>query len=304
MPVLPAHTNYIKHLNSFFAKVWTDDRLNSNHISLYMALFQIWNQYRFSSPFPIIREEVMRLSRIKSKDTYVKCLRQLHDRAYIVYQPSGQMFAPSLVSIIPLNIILSEEESQQLFLFSPQHYEPEKLEKLAEIRQAIGPKIMPHMWPKIMPGQGPKNIPDTGLKLGLFNKQINNNKHEGENRLPPSKKNKDETGKKNDLPHKDAPRAENSKEDQRELPTLSQVQDFFNSHKYAPLEGDKFFHHYQANGWRQGGQTLILDWQSAAHKWMLNIHAQTQTNHDKHTKSTHGAGRLHSNENKNYSDPL
>jgi hypothetical protein len=39
-----------------------------------------------------------------------------------------------------------------------------------------------------MPGMGPKIMPDTGLKLGLFNKQINNSKQERENRLSPSKK--------------------------------------------------------------------------------------------------------------------
>ncbi|MFY0255925.1 hypothetical protein ACDQ55_18440 [Chitinophaga sp. 30R24] len=213
-------------------------------------------------------------------------------------------YAPSWVSIVPLGNMLTEEESRQLFLFHPLNQDENEQGYLPKNGLSTWPIIGPHMRPKSEPHTWPKSGPHSGPKVGLFYKHINNNKLEGENRLPPSKKNKDETGKKNNLPHKDAPRAENSKEEQRELPTLSQVQDFFNSHQYAPLEGDKFFHHYQANGWRQGGQTLILDWQSAAHKWMLNIHTQTQTNHDKHTKSTHGAGRLHSNENKNYSDPL
>jgi hypothetical protein len=287
MPVIPAHTNYIKHLNAFFAKVRTDDRLNATHISLYMALFHVWNQHRFCSPFPIVREEIMKLSRIGSRSTYVKCLRQLHDYAYIIYQQSSLAYAPSRVAMIPLNGILPEKENQQLFLFSPTNQvqnEPGYLSKTG-----------PHTWPIIGPHSGPK--------VGLFYKHINNSKQERENRLTPSKKNKNDKAEKAPT-RQDAPRAEISASNTRNLPTLSQVQEFFNAHQYPALEGDKFYHHYQANGWRQGGQSLILDWQAAAHKWILNIHSQNQTGNDKHTKSPSGAGRLHSNENKSYSDPL
>ena len=36
--------NYIKHLTGFFEKVGADFDLNPTHISLYMAIFQLWNQ--------------------------------------------------------------------------------------------------------------------------------------------------------------------------------------------------------------------------------------------------------------------
>ena len=101
-----------------------------------------------------------------------------------------------------------------------------------------------------------------------------------------------------------APGAENTPGAARILPTLSQVQEFFNTHVYPEMEAGKFFHHYQANGWRQGGKTLITDWQAAAHKWILNIHPQKVENNDRYTKQSTGLGRLHVNENKSYSDPL
>lgn len=303
MPVLPAHTNYIKHLNAFFAKVRTDDRLNATHISLYMALFQVWNQHRFCSPFPIVREEIMSLSRIGSRSTYVKCLRHLHDCAYIIYQRSSLAYAPSRVSMIPLNGVLPEKESQQLFLFSPTNQVQNEQGYLFKSGPHTWPTIGPYMWPKSEPHTWPKNGPHSGPKVGLFYKHINNSKQERENKLAPSKKNKNDKAEKAPT-RQDAPGAEISDPNARHLPTLSQVQDFFNAHQYPSMEGDKFFHHYQANGWRQGGQTLILDWQAAAHKWILNIHSQTQTSNDKHTKSSAGAGRLQSNENKSYSDPL
>lgn len=65
---MAARINYI-HLNTFFAQIRKDDRLHANHISLYLALFQVWNQYRFSNPFPILREEVIRLCHIGSLNT-------------------------------------------------------------------------------------------------------------------------------------------------------------------------------------------------------------------------------------------
>ncbi|WP_211302090.1 hypothetical protein, partial [Chitinophaga niastensis] len=137
----------------------------------------------------------------------------------------------------------------------------------------------------------------------FYNKQINNYKREGENRLPPPKKNyKNET--ENSQLDPGAPGAENANAAARILPALSQVQEFFNVHVYPEMEADKFFHHYQANGWRQGGKTLITDWQAAAHKWILNIHPQKAETHDKHTRQPTGPGRLHTNENKSYSDPL
>ncbi|MEP0938186.1 MAG: hypothetical protein ABJQ84_01590 [Ekhidna sp.] len=80
--------NYITHMNGWIARVYNDDRLQSNHISLYLALFQFWNINRFQTPIIIIREELMRLSKIGSANTYTKCIKQLDEWGYIRYEPS------------------------------------------------------------------------------------------------------------------------------------------------------------------------------------------------------------------------
>lgn len=80
--------NYIKHLTGFFDKVAKDKMLNPTHISLYFALFQFWNCNRFKNPVPISKNEVMRFSKISSKATYHKCLKNLHALGYINYEPS------------------------------------------------------------------------------------------------------------------------------------------------------------------------------------------------------------------------
>ncbi|TCN61643.1 hypothetical protein CLV25_12526, partial [Acetobacteroides hydrogenigenes] len=32
----------------------------------------------------------------------------------------------------------------------------------------------------------------------------------------------------------------------------------------------KFFNHFQSNGWRVGGKTPMRDWMAAASNWMIN----------------------------------
>ena len=89
--------NYIKHLTGFFDRVAKDKLLNPTHVSLYMSLFQFWNCIRFKNPISISRDEVMRISKISSKATYHKCLKNLHALGYIKYEPSYNPFRGSHV---------------------------------------------------------------------------------------------------------------------------------------------------------------------------------------------------------------
>ncbi len=76
-----------------------DTRLNPTHISLYMALFNYWNINRFPKDFIIIRNEVMKLSKIGSKSTYHRCLKQLDSWKYIQYIPSHNSFRGSRIRL-------------------------------------------------------------------------------------------------------------------------------------------------------------------------------------------------------------
>lgn len=49
----------------------------------------------------------------------------------------------------------------------------------------------------------------------------------------------------------------------------SEVLDFFKAKGYRQEEALKFYHHYQAIGWKAGGKAPIVDWRAAAHNWML-----------------------------------
>lgn len=93
--------NYLRHLSVFFDRILQDGSLNPTHISLYIALFQFWNINRFQNPISISRDEVMRLSKICSKATYHKCMRELNEKGYLKYEPSFNPYKGSMVSLYP-----------------------------------------------------------------------------------------------------------------------------------------------------------------------------------------------------------
>jgi|SRR5690606_1372097 len=92
--------NYIKHLNLVFDQFLKDSRLNPTHISLYMALFQFWNNNRFKEKFFVIRDEVMQLSKIGSKSTYHRCIKELDHWKYVVYFPSHNPYRGSKIKML------------------------------------------------------------------------------------------------------------------------------------------------------------------------------------------------------------
>ena len=77
--------NYIKHLTGFFNKISNENAINPTHISLYLALFQCWNVNRFKNPTGISREEIMKASKINSKATYHKCMKELQALGFMEY---------------------------------------------------------------------------------------------------------------------------------------------------------------------------------------------------------------------------
>ncbi|HPF11180.1 MAG TPA: hypothetical protein PKW08_12660 [Flavobacteriaceae bacterium] len=91
--------NYIRHLNGVFEQFSKDSRLNPTHISLYVALFQLWNTNFFREEFYINREEVMDFSKIGSKSTYHRCIKELSHWNYLLYIPSHNPFKGSRIKM-------------------------------------------------------------------------------------------------------------------------------------------------------------------------------------------------------------
>ncbi len=85
------------HLKGFYRKAGGDKRLRRPHLCLYMALLA-------KSPgtaFQVNRRAVMALARMDSRVTYHRCMREMDQWGYIIYQPSYDPGSKSLVYIIP-----------------------------------------------------------------------------------------------------------------------------------------------------------------------------------------------------------
>ena len=92
--------NYVAHHRAVYFKMSEDERLSPYHLSVYNALFMLWNECGFATKLSINRNDVMRLSKIGNQNTYTKILKQLDEYGYIVYEPSFNPLKGSLVTII------------------------------------------------------------------------------------------------------------------------------------------------------------------------------------------------------------
>tara|TARA_R110002033_G_scaffold114377_1_gene159301 strand:+ start:1341 stop:2027 length:687 start_codon:yes stop_codon:yes gene_type:complete len=126
------NVNYIKHLNGIFIQFSKDNRLNPTHISLYIALFQIWNNNRFLEEFYINREEVMRFSKIGSKSTYHKCIKELSHWKYIIYYPSHNPYKGSKIKMFKF-----ETSSGQALVHNSTNIETSSGQALVSINKHI-----------------------------------------------------------------------------------------------------------------------------------------------------------------------
>jgi hypothetical protein len=86
-------------LSGFYQAIASDNRIGATHISLYMALFQLWNLNHCKNPVPVRRDEVMPVAKISSKATYHKCIKELEQYGYIHYYPSRNHIRKSSVFI-------------------------------------------------------------------------------------------------------------------------------------------------------------------------------------------------------------
>lgn len=280
--------NYIKHLTGFFEKVGSDKMLNPTHVSLYMSLFQFWNCNRFKNPISISRDEVMRISKISSKATYHKCLKNLHSLGYINYEPSYNPFKGSHV---------------YLFNFSDDLKPISKNDKKASSNtEPVFELVNEQVVNKLYTGSGTSN--ETGTEQALVSYINNTNIINNSNDLKIV--NLDEQAKyfefddviaRNEaISEKEKSSAKKEKEN---VPTIENIKTYFFNQNFPELEAIKFFNYFSSNGWLVGGKTPMVDWQAAAQNWILNapkfISNEQQINRSKH---------LNTETDKNYSEPL
>lgn len=89
-------------LSKFYNAIEKDARINTTHISLYMALLQQWNSSGGKKAMKVKRTELMKLAKINARYTYNKCINDLKEFGYINYSPSSNQFKLSDVSLVDI----------------------------------------------------------------------------------------------------------------------------------------------------------------------------------------------------------
>jgi alpha-acetolactate decarboxylase len=288
--------NYIKHLTGFFEKVSTDFDLNPTHISLYMAIFQLWNQNRFQNPICISRDELMRVSKIASYATYHKCIKELDERNFVKYLPSYNPFKGSTLEVVNLDFYIKPIQKKEIKKLKTRQkiklVNEQAIEQVAEHvaeqvneqvinKHCTSTELLPYINNtnsiNIVNGQAQKNI-DKKDDFLFENEQNNKKKLREKKGIQPIEK----------IP-----------------PNLEKILHFFTEKNNSEIEAQKFYNHFQSNGWLVGGKSKMKDWRAAARNWMLNAN-KFQPKPNRHPELGEGPkpNHLHTPNSKNYAEPL
>ena len=233
--------NYITQLSAVIQKFSDDDRLNTAHVSLYLALFQFWNLNRFRNPISLNRSEVMRVSKIGSKTTYHRCIKQLDQWEYLQYKPSNNPMKGSTVNMYTFGTSSGTSTEQVV------------VHNRSKNGQVLGQVVVPSI----------NSINNTNNKQK--SKDVLHSPRKTQKRFSP--------------------------------PSQNEVINFFKEKKATTEDAEKFFNHFESNGWKVGGKTKMKDWQAAARNW---IKRSEEFKNEKNKTSS----RLKVNESKDYNIPL
>ncbi|RTY73073.1 transcriptional regulator [Flavobacterium sp. LS1P28] len=311
--------NYIKHLTGFFNKINYEPNLNPTHISLYLALFQCWNVNRFKNPTGISREEIMKASKINSKATYHKCMKELELLGFMVYNPT---FNPHSCS----NIIMINFSEKEKTISKIPHSTHSKNEPVHNLTESKNEQVIEQVNEQLYiynKKQTPKNnLNNTKIDIEKISR---NEPVQNLNPLinPKEKEIKTETGQQilpvfaatNKKQTESGQQKEKScakKEKAVELdlffettvPSLEMILEYFSFKESSQIEANKFFNYYSSIGWLIGGKTKMKDWKAAARNWMLNT-AKFATNTPKSDYNAQPKPmHLHTATQKKYDEPL
>jgi len=90
----------VKELTRFYEAIRKDAAIGPSHISVYMALFQLYNLNGFTNPVNICRKGVMEVAKIAGTATFHKCIKDLQALGYIQYCPSYKSEIHSQVRLL------------------------------------------------------------------------------------------------------------------------------------------------------------------------------------------------------------
>ncbi|WKW46608.1 transcriptional regulator [Myroides sp. JBRI-B21084] len=281
--------NYIKHLTGFFIRIAAEETIYPTHISLYLALFQSWNVNRFKNPIAISRDEMMKASRIASKATYHKCIKELQNLGFIEYIPSYNPYSGSEVILHDLSDRKAVFKTQTSSIID--QTQPINNQANGNATEQVNE---PNIYNKKKTSKNNKNI------------SINSNSKilKDEDFLEIQRKEKSSAKKEKENTNCHTELFEVSR-NEKSTPSIEQVKDYFKQEEFSEFEAERFYNYYTSNGWLIGGKTKMIDWHAAARNWILNTAKFTiNLPQNPKIKEQPRAKQLQVTEDKNYAEPL
>ena len=245
--------NYIKHQLDVFSRMDQIKEFKSYHLTLYLALFRLWNRNRFKNPIYAFREELMEMARIGSKTTYFKIIKDLHNHGFVKYKPSHD---PEKASKVHLTTEWSG---------TCPRVDHEMVNILKDTNNTLSIRE-----PSFYDNQKAANMDTEERKIVL--QSLNNNQDPQQDLFD---------FEETPLPEETIPKKE--KRTRFTPPPLEHIQIYFQEKNHSKTEAERFFNHYTSNGWLVGGKSRMKDWKASARNWMLNI--------DKFTNQSSGSSQ-------------
>lgn len=301
--------NYIKHLTGFFNKISNETAINPTHISLYLALFQCWNVNRFKNPTGISREEIMKASKINSKATYHKCMKELQILGFMEYMPTYNPHSCSNVIMVNFSdelknrpkfepLTSSKNKPVKNLTYSKNEQVVEQVNNVNNLKNN-NLKSNKNSNKNIKPVQN-----TTRLKNEQHIEQVNEQVYIDNNKTYTNTINKDIDAKSKNSNTGLEENQEKScakKEEANNIgitPSIEMILEYFAFKESSETEANKFFNYYSSIGWLVGGKTKMKDWKASARNWIMNQNKfQPKSNIPQ-------PNHLQTSNYKNYAEPL
>jgi hypothetical protein len=265
----------------------------------------------------------MRISKISSKATYHKCLKNLHALGYVDYQPSYNPFRGSHVILFnfsedlkpfskserkpknePKNELVSEQALNKSYTSSETSDEQALVPSINYINNTnnLNENNVLNVQKRT---NNFEEIDDSSDKIVVpcevegTQKEKSSAKKEMFSTFADTDKNQVEKSRQKEVrvipseaevsPLKKAP------------PTIEAVKTYFQENNFPEIEAQKFFNYFSSIGWLIGGKIPMHNWQAAAQNWILN---SINFNQNTDTSTTNRPKQLNTTTDKDYAEPL
>ncbi len=83
--------------SDFYETIADDPRIGPGHIVVYFALLHVWLRAGTEAPFEVATYEMLQLTKIRKRDTYLTRIKDLAMFGYIKYVPAENEYVKAVV---------------------------------------------------------------------------------------------------------------------------------------------------------------------------------------------------------------